>query len=355
MDPDKDETGDMTGPNPALARLLRKSDAAAPDDADALQGAGPGRAIRVALLRAADRAIGLSLTVLGLSDEVENPDALVAEGPAGWVLFGLCAPGETGLAGLVMLDPSLRAAMIEVQTMGVLLDAAEADRPVTATDAALSRPVVAELLHELAGMGRAEFSAGMGDWTLRPLPDLRAAELMLRDVAHRHWQASVQIGGTDRQGALHLALAQGPPADADGARDADSADWSRSLQASLELAPAELEAVLGRLTLPLSKVNGFEVGQVLSLGPMSLGAVRLESAGTPLAGHVRLGQMAGLRAVRLERPPQDMQDLARPGATAPPPDAALAADARPDETPGTGADRPGAGQGDSALATGESL
>jgi len=301
----------MTGPNPALARLLRKADASAEDAGAPLQPAGPGRAFRVGLLRAADRAIGLSLTVLGLSEEVESPDELVSEGPVGWVLFGLCAPGETGLAGLIMLDPALRTAMIEVQTMGVLLDAAESDRPVTATDAALSRPVVAEFLRELAGMDRPEFPAAMADWTLRPLPDLRAAELMLRDVAHRNWQASVQIGGTDRQGALRLALAQGVPT-VEGSTDGANEDWAQALRSSLEQAPVELEAVLGRLTLPLSDVDRFESGQLLPLGALSLAAVRLECAGTPLPGQVRLGQMSGLRAVRLERPAQEMQELGRP-------------------------------------------
>jgi flagellar motor switch protein FliM len=312
------DAGATTGANPVLARMLggpgraRHGDAA---DADP----GPGRAFRVALLRAADRAIGLSLTVLGLSDDCHGPDALVADGPAGWVLFGLTAPGESGLAGLVMLDPALRTAMIEVQTMGVLMDAAETERPVTATDAVLARPVAACLLQELDAAGRPEFPAGMEGWTLSALPDLRAADLMLRDADYRMWEASVQIGGTDRQGTLRLALAR-VPATPEAGSDPGGADthWAEGFRANLELSPTDLEAVLGRLTLPLSRVDAFETGQVLPLAGLTLDRVHLESAGARVA-RVRLGQVSGMRAVKFDQTAPEMEALG-----APPPPAAAA-------------------------------
>ena len=302
-----------SGVNPALAHMLGGPNRARPGG-DAGSDPGPGRAFRVALLRAADRAIGLSLTVLGLADDCRSPDALLTDGPAGWVLFGLTAPGETGLAGLLMLDRALRSAMIEVQTMGVLMEAAETERPVTVTDAALARPVATGLLQELGQAGRPEFPAGMGDWTLRPLPDLRAAELMLRDGDYRLWDASVQIGATDRQGALRLALARVPVPpevrpDAGGA----GTDWSEAFRASLELSPAELEAVLGRLTLPLSQVDAFEAGQVLPLSGLTLDHVQLESAGERMA-RVRLGQVSGMRAVRFDQPAPELEPLGHPSA-----------------------------------------
>jgi flagellar motor switch protein FliM len=320
------DAGATTGANPVLARMLGGQDRARPGDA-AEADPGPGRAFRVALLRAADRAIGLSLTVLGLSDDCHGPDAVVANGPAGWVLFALTAPEETGLAGLVMLDPALRTAMIEVQTMGVLMETAETERPVTATDAVLARPVVARLLQELEAAGRPDFPAGMKGWTLQALPDLRAAELMLRDADYRMWEATVQIGGTDRQGALRLALARvsaAPEAGSDpGGADTD---WAEGFRANLELSPADLEAVLGRLTLPLSRVDAFETGQVLPLAGLTLDRVQLESAGAHVA-RVRLGQVSGMRAVKFDQPAAEMEALA-----APPPAAAPMA---PAEAPAT--------------------
>jgi flagellar motor switch protein FliM len=314
-------TGRNAGANPALARILGRFDGAAPaQDGDAEPE--PGRGIRVAVLRAADRAVGLSLTVQGLTDERCTPDALVAEGPAGWVLFALTAPGETGLAGLVMLDPALRSAMIEVQTMGVLLDAAEGDRPVTPTDAVLARPVVEALLQELGRAGQADLPTGMADWTLGPLPDLRAAALMLRDSDYRLLEVTVQIGGTDRRGALRLALASGPAQPEAAPEPAEVPDdWSGAFRASLELAPAELEAILGRLTLPLSQVDAFESGQLVPLGGLTLDRVHLESAGESLV-RVRLGQVSGARAVKLDQTTPEMEALHCPPrpAPGPPPD-----------------------------------
>jgi len=320
------DAGATTGANPVLARMLGGPDRARPGEA-AEADPGPGRAFRVALLRAADRAIGLSLTVLGLSDDCHGPDALVADGPAGWVLFGLTAPGETGLAGLVMLDPALRTAMIEVQTMGILMEAAETERRVTATDAVLARPVAARLLQELDAAERPDFPAGMAGWTLRALPDLRAAELMLRDADYRMWEATVQIGGTDRQGALRLALARVPAAPEPGSDPGGAdTDWAEGFRANLGLSPADLEAVLGRLTLPLSQVDAFETGQVLPLAGLTLDRVQLESAGARVA-RVRLGQVSGMRAVKFDQPAAEMEALG-----APPPPASAAAMA-PAEAP----------------------
>ena len=59
------------------------------------------------------------------------------------------------------------------------------------------------------------------------------------------------------------------------------------------------------MTLPISKIEEFEVGQVLELAGTTVGSVTLVGAdGKPVAT-ARLGQVAGKRAVRVE--PEQVQ------------------------------------------------
>jgi flagellar motor switch protein FliM len=88
-------------------------------------------------------------------------------------------------------------------------------------------------------------------------------------------------------------------------------------------APARLHAVLHRTMMTVAEVEAFEVGQVVSLKGVTVGSVRLEGPRQRLLANVRLGQVSGLRAVRLE-PAQEVDlgevpiaDAVRP-AVAPP-------------------------------------
>lgn len=304
----------MSTVNPVLARKLGRSASSGTDD-DPKQAPGLGRILRMALLRAADRAIGLSLSVLGIAEATQQADALIEESPDGWMVLGLCHPGTPGLAGLVLIDRTLRTAMIEVQTIGMLLEAGDSDRPVTATDAALSSTVVEEFLAELTTSGASAFATELPGVHLRPMPDLTAAGLAMRDGLYRSWRMSLQIGGTERQGEMILALA--PAARASEPERLDERQgWSQDLRGALEEAPARLDAVLCRLNLPISTVDAFETGQVLRLSGVTVGSVTLEGPGEAPVAPARLGQVAGQRAVRLEIPVVEMQDSHGPTVSA---------------------------------------
>lgn len=289
----------MTSVNPVLARKLGRTDPEAQAEGPA-DGMNPARMLRVGLMRAADKAIGLSLSVLGVAEDAVSADALFDEGPEGWMVLGLCHPGQSGLAGLIQIDGAFRTAIIEVQTMGMLLESGDAERPVTSTDAALTLPLVEALLVELAAAAHPGFGPGLEALTIRPLPNLRAAGLMARDGLHRQWRMSVQIGGTDRQGEVILALAPAPkPEERPGV---DDTAWSDTLRCAVEEVTADLDAVLCRMKLPVCAVENFEVGQVVALAGVTVGSVMLEGPGAAAVAAARLGQVSGMRAVRLEKP-----------------------------------------------------
>jgi len=299
----------MNGVNPVLARKLGRG----LDGPDATAGTGSDAAAREmqrALLRAADRSVSLCVTVTDLSRAQQPSDQLIAGLPGGWLVLGLCEAGQAGLAGLVLLDPALRSAVIEVQTLGIVSERAEQDRPVTATDAALAAPFIAVLLEGMTNAPTPLCPAGL---SARHLPDLRAAGLMLREGVHDLWRIDLHLGGTEREGKLCLVFAPPPVADP-VPPESDSAGQGGQLRAAIADSPAQIDAVLGQLRLSLAQIEAFDVGQVIALPGISLASVTLTGPGDTALATARLGQMSGLRAVRLEAPGQAMTEhgLARP-------------------------------------------
>jgi flagellar motor switch protein FliM len=68
--------------------------------------------------------------------------------------------------------------------------------------------------------------------------------------------------------------------------------------------PTEVEAILGRLRLPLAIAEALKVGQVLPLLELDIGDVSLEASDGSRIANCRLGQSGGMRAVRVEPKPE---------------------------------------------------
>ncbi len=106
-------------------------------------------------------------------------------------------------------------------------------------------------------------------------------------------------GGMARSESVGLLVPVAPDA---------ASDWAAAMAAAVGLAPAELHAVLHRMRLSLRQVDGFHVGQVIALPGITVGSVRLEATDGRLLARARLGQMAGLRAVRVQVPAAEMSE-----------------------------------------------
>ena len=66
----------------------------------------------------------------------------------------------------------------------------------------------------------------------------------------------------------------------------------------------EVEAIRGRLRLPLAIAEALKVGQVLPLLELDIGDVSLEASDGSRIANCRLGQSGGMRAVRVEPKPE---------------------------------------------------
>jgi len=270
----------------------------------------PSRALRMALTRAAQDQIGLSITVLGITEEVVALDDLLRLIDADMLLIGL--EDREGLGGLAGIDFQSRAAVIEMQTMGQLRGSPADPRPVTSTDAALTGPFIAGFLDELSQNTQGTPLQGwVDDYAVGGRVDgLRAAGLALREARYRLVRLTIDLGIAERQGAILLALPVTREAVPAPATDPGHA-WADLLGASVAQAPANLHAVLHRMRLPLHAVEAFRVGQIVSLPGIGVGSVRLEGPDGRVVARARLGQSAGLRAVRLTlQPAAEMSEAA---------------------------------------------
>lgn len=302
----------MTTVNPVLAQKIGLKPAGA--DAPEAEGAqaSPMRQMRRAMARAADQAVGLSARVLGIADDKVDAEALIENAPDGWIVLGLRAADQAGLSGLMLLDPNLRSALVEMQTMGCLLPKSEDPRPVTRTDGLMSVPFAGELLSELAAVGFAAGEVEVSGYDIGPMDDLRTAGLVLGQGSYRTWRVTLQLGGSDAQGEAILAL-QTDPETAD-ATDDDDATWSATLKDAVCQATAELEAVLTTQKMTIRYIERFEVGQVIPLPGAAVDTVQLRGPGGKSVAQARLGQVVGKRAVRLETSELHLQDTMPPPA-----------------------------------------
>lgn len=296
----------MDAVNPVLAQKMGLTAPVRADDQTETQAPTPMRQMRRALGRAADHALNISASVLGIAQEDTEAEDLISTGPEGWVVLGLRDGDHTGLTGLFLMDPKMRSGVIEMQTMGNLLPVSEDQRAVTRTDAVMCAPFADQLLKELAEVGFGSDGIDPAAYDIGPMEDLRTAGLVMMQGVYRCWRITVQMGGGDHQGDLLIALR--PEVAADAPEVVTSPNWNAALRDALQDAPAQLDAVLSRMVLPISKIEAFEVGQVLQLAGTTVGSVTLVGPGGEKVSTARLGQVAGKRAVRVEQAQIELQD-----------------------------------------------
>jgi len=219
-------------------------------------------------------------------------------------------------------------------------------RPFTAGDVELCRPLIDAFLREIRCLAD---ETPLDGWTNGAmsgprLSGARSVGLALAEGRYRVVRLTLDFGVGEREGTLVLCLpvasrVAGQPAEA----APPSETFGRQLRANVMDAPARLHAVLHRSRMSLSDVEAFRVGQVLPLAGITVASVRLEGPRQRLLATARLGQVSGLRAVRLEQPSNadlaevPIADSLRPAVPPPGPAGDAPSAARPPGLPDRGA------------------
>ena len=260
----------------------------------------PIKALHIALSRAAERGYQLPLTVTEVRESEEGLSTLCEQLSDESVLALLRA--KDGAQGVVSVDHGLLAGLIEIQTAGRITPAAPTPRAPTRTDVSMCEGFVNHVFSLLEQLLDADHrGAWFYGYRMGPrVETTRKLGLLLDDGPMIVFRLTLDLGQGAKTGAMLLAL----PADiravaADGTLAPDAEDWREGLRSTVLGSEVNLDAVLQRLTLPLSDVQRLEVGQMLNLSERALSEVRLEASDGSSVAVGRLGKFQGARALRL--------------------------------------------------------
>lgn len=271
------------------------------------------RALRLAVTRAADRALGMTLNVAQVTEAILPLDGMIADLPTDMSYVRLERSGS--LAGFIAFDLQLRAATIEIQTIGTVSPNNATDRAHTGTDMMLAAPLGEAVLALLPQTTQGSDLEGWSEGAMRgePFENLRAAGLALTDADYRVMRVTVDLVPDSRQGTLIIALPNHQTLPVAAPDVTSDVTWNTRMHATVSDAPAALRAVLHRMNMPLGQVNALKIGSILPLYGATVGSVRLFAPDETCVGTARLGQSAGMRAVRIQPPPvADLRDIPAP-------------------------------------------
>lgn len=284
--------------NPSVLQRMVGSSGAAPAEVPV----SASRAMRLAVTRAAERSVGLQLTVIGVGEESLMLDGVQTSLNDEMLLLKLS--DADGFVGVLAVDRGFVGAVVEVQTTGQISAVAPEMRPVTFADLMLVKPFLDGLFDQLLETTQ---RTGLEGWTDgithgARFDDVRAIGLALAHVQYRLMRISVDLGGGERQGEVILALPAGDAVETSEPVAAQQVDWAKDMRETVMESPAALSAVLHRFELPLYIANALEVNQVLPLPGCTVSSVQLVGPDGARVARAKLGQVNGHIAVRLEDP-----------------------------------------------------
>ncbi|WP_333817788.1 FliM/FliN family flagellar motor switch protein [Tabrizicola sp.] len=307
--------------------IRRKIDRARPTQAEGAPGADRGW--RLALARAARDAMGLDLDFRSLTIARQSLAEILETVPDRALLALL--DGPQGGLGVIMLGATVTATFIEKQTLGRLSAQPPVPRKASRIDAAMVAGVIDRALQGLdeALVEEADLVWAGGFRYASYLEDARPLGLMLEDEAYRVLSAEVVLGDGGREGRVILVLpAAGrgaSPVLAPDIAEADIPQFTEALSAQVMQAGCRLDAVIGRLVLPLHQIMALQVGEVLMLPTAGLDRVSLETVEGRHLVPARLGQHRGMRALKLSEAvtgrsaaPVVLRPLVQPASEEPP-------------------------------------
>ncbi|WP_297779238.1 FliM/FliN family flagellar motor C-terminal domain-containing protein [uncultured Roseovarius sp.] len=259
----------------------------------------PAKALRLALARVADSLFGLGITVATV-EQMRLPLAEVAQHVSDEGLL-VHLDGAAGTRGALCLDPQFLAGLIEVQTTGAVRPAVARPRAATRTDAAMVAPLIDAVMAEFDSQMTAEVEGylargfSFGDL----VEDMRALSLVLLAPDYDLLQLTVDLGPGAKTGRLDLLLPVVPLPVRAAPGVGALGDGSAPLDQVVRTAPVVLDAVMGRLRLPLRDVWAFKPGDLVPIPREALGETQLVGTKGHIVAIAQLGQMNGWRALRL--------------------------------------------------------
>ena len=199
----------------------------------------------------------------------------------------------------VTLTRSVVEALIQKQTVGEVLSGGSDGRAFTGTDAALIEPLVEGFLDHSRALTEVNIDRHcvQGFRFAGPVTTPRALALALQANEYRVFSLQLDIAGGERQGGL-VALLPDDPLPMAQTED-DDAGQKSSLARALPQARVVLTTSLCQLPMTLSDLRQMMPDQLIALPDAGFDRVHLVGRDGQPVTMGRLGQLDGMRAIRL--------------------------------------------------------
>ena len=276
----------------------------------------PRRALRLALGQTAETDLGFPVMVSSIERLRTDHGSLMAlVDPSGLMI---CIEAPDGSRGAVLLDLQLITALVECQTIGMVLSRPASARKTTRTDAAVSMPLIDGTLTRFE---TALQQAGGFDWTSgfrfsQWIGEKRGLGVALNAVTYDLFNMVLDIGEDGRVGDVVIALPV--VAKHDAPKPAPKAPKGESLRDRVMRAQTNLTAVLCHKHMPLQQITSLKPGDVLTIPASALSDVSLVAGTdrTRVVANGALGQLSGQRAFRMRVPHKTAVSAGGPGLAA---------------------------------------
>lgn len=268
--------------------------------------------LRKTMPRDADRLCGLDLVV----DDVAFADTEVRE-----LIDGLASTdlvfrlqNERGASGLCIVSPELLAGLIESQLYGYVTNAEAPERKPTRTDGIVVAELVDAWLASAISVSAHEGMEAMpfaGYQRQDGVLDRRNVALLIEPGRYSKMIVKVTLGDNAKTGTLCLAWPESVQS------GTTSEGMSDRMARHLSKLNAPMRVVLARVPLSMERVRGLAKDDIIDVPLSALVSVKLEGIDGTSITTGRLGQVNGLRAVRLnsERGQTTLTAIAAPDVT----------------------------------------
>lgn len=264
------------------------------------------KAMRVSLAKAADALMDLPLAVIGLVVQKVSSDKLeeiVADDALHLLLDG---PSSRG--GAVMIDPVLVGGFIQQQTIGTVRADTGATRAMTRTDAAICAPLFDDVfLRVPAIVDSADDARLIEGFRFGAKAEHARALLMALDAPdYTVIRLTVDLARGTRQGEIVVIL---PIPSVAEVLDNETEDVGSGHAVPPDMSKVvlhltgELNMVLCKLRLPLTRVQSLKPGDILAIPPGHFPTVQICDTSGRVLGEGAVGHVEGVRAVKPNRAP----------------------------------------------------
>ncbi len=264
-----------------------------------IKAAGAGaieKLLGVVFPRSADQLLELQVDIRSVGFGQLDQAAVVTALKENDLICRMTRAGSN--TGLVVVDPPLLSALIEIQTLGKVTDAPPNERSATRTDATVVGDILDRWLSDAASAAKEQGLTPElltnGYARVDGLLDLRAIDLTLDPGQYGSMSVTMALGGDIKAGTLTFYA----PVSTASQDDTFGSTLGHQLRPHLLDAPVEMTAVLARTSRSLDEVMSLNAGDVFPVLSEQLQSVRLETGNGTLVTTARLGQIGGNRAVR---------------------------------------------------------